>query len=334
MLNCAVYYEGATLGRNDGNPLYLTAYMKRMQYFCDVANNRNLNDSLLKYFPTISPLDPRAEESARIFMANHDPEGLRIDHLRPHGDLKPWGTYDVNFWVDWAEDALEGVLPYKVLDCPKPMVYWASDTHLGYKHRLETARKADYVYCAQKRAVEEFKRDGIKNPVWLPHAVEPLAYPRHNYASKTYDVCFVGHVNSENRMEALDRLFASFPNFYYGQKRFEKAAEIFGKSKIVFNIAMVDDINMRTFEAMATGSMLLTNWLPTIEELFEDEKHLVLYRNLDEMVEKAKYYLAHDAEREAIARAGCEEVLKNHTFKNRIDKVLSLIPKKQLTGVA
>jgi hypothetical protein len=203
---------------------------------------------------------------------------LWIDHLRPYGEVKTFGEHDLNIWVDWGEDGLKGLLPYEPFECPKPMAYWASDTHLGYDYRLSMAKKADWVFCAQKRAVEEMKRDGIANPVWLPHAVEPLAYPKFNFASKKYDVCFVGHVNSQNRIDALDRLFKEFPNFYYGQKRFEKAAEIYGQSKIVFNIAMLDDINMRTFEGMATGSLLLTNWLPTMEELFEDGKHCVLYR--------------------------------------------------------
>jgi spore maturation protein CgeB len=75
-------------------------------------------------------------------------------------------------------------------------------------------------------------------------------------------------VNSANREQALDRLFAEFPNFYYGQALFNDAARKFSESKVVFNISMLDDINMRTFEVLATGSFLLTNWIPTIEELF------------------------------------------------------------------
>lgn len=304
-----------------------------MQHYSDVENKRCLNERNLIYFPLISRLtgerkpDPLAEEAAKEFM-KLDPEGLRIDHLRPNGDVKPYGKYDLNLWVDWGEDALKGVLPYEPTNCPKPMAYWASDTHIqigntdSYPYRLSMAKKADFVFCAQKRAVEQMKSDGIENPIWLPHAVEPLAYPRFNFASKEYDVCFVGHINSGNRIDALDKLFKEIPNFWYGQRLFEQAAEIYGRSKIVFNISMTDDINMRTFEAMATGSFLLTNWIPTIEELFEDGKHLVLYRNEEEMIEKAKYYLEHEDEREKIAKAGCEEVLKNHTFKNRVMKIL------------
>lgn len=82
---------------------------------------------------------------------------------------------------------------------------------------------------------------------------------------------------------------------------------------------------MRVFETMSTGSFLLTNWIPTLSELFEDGKHLVTYKTLDEMVEKAKYYLEHDEEREKIAKAGYDEFISKHTYKHRIEKVHDMI---------
>lgn len=326
MIRIANYFE-SRLGRNDGNPLYVQACLKRMQYYGGVLRGLPADNALMGWFPNKS-LDPLAERSSKELLEKHG-EAIDIDHIYPTGDISPFGTYDLNIHVDWGEDGLKGILPYTPFETPKPMAYWASDTHIktadvdSYDYRLSVARKADFVFVAQKDAQERMKKDGIPNPIWLPHAVEPLAYPRLDLLDKKYDVCFVGHVNAMNRVEALDRLFAEFPNFYYGQQLFENAARKFSESKIVFNISMTDDINMRTFEAMATGSFLLTNWIPTIEELFEDGKHLVLYKSLDEMVDKAKYYLAHDEERERIAQSGYEEVMKHHTIQNRIDVILS-----------
>jgi glycosyltransferase involved in cell wall biosynthesis len=320
-------YE-ARLGRNDGNPLYVTAALKRIQYYVGIQAGLPPNQELAGWFADGQP-DPIAAAYAKEFWEK-EKQMLEVDHIYPTGDLSPFGKYDLNLWIDWGEDGLTGILPYKPIECPKPMLYWASDTHLGYDYRLAMAKKADWVFCAQKRAVEDMKRDGVANPIWLPHAVEPMAYPKFDLLTKRYDVCFVGHVNSQNREDALDRLFKEFPNFYYGQQLFENAARKFAESKIVFNISMLDDINMRTFETMATGSFLLTNWIPTIEEMFEDGKHLVLYRSLDEMVDKAKYYLAHDSEREKIAQAGYEEVMKNHTFVNRVQKMVETVREGQL----
>ena len=291
MLRYAIYYE-SRLGRNDGNPLYVWNEMKERQKTGD----------------------------------------LEIDHLAPHGDLQPFGKYDAHIWVDWGEDGLKGFLPYDPIYPPgRPLIYWASDTHLGYDYRLECAKKADVVFCAQREGVERMKADGVPHAQWLPHAVEPKAYFPFNYIVKKYDIAFVGHINSENRIDALDRMFREFPNFFYGQRLFEEAAQVYSNSKIVFNIAMDRDVNMRVFEALGTRSLLLTDDIPGIHDLFEDGKHLVLYRSLDEAVEKARYYMEHEDERARIAQAGYEEVMKNHTFKHRVNTIIE--ETKKVLGV-
>lgn len=327
MLRIANYHE-SRLGRNDGNPLYVTACLKRMQYYGGILAGLGANQDIYNRWWPYDAKDDHAEKAAKDLFEKHH-EVIEVDHLYPTGEIKAFGTYDLNMHVDWGEDAVASLLPYTPIELPHPMAYWASDTHIqtkdtdSYPHRLGVAKKADLVFCAQKRAVEQMKADGISNPIWLPHAVEPMAWPKTEIATKKYDVCFVGHVNNKLREDALDRLFSVFPNFYYGQALFEEAARKFCESKIVFNISMSDDINMRTFEAMATGSFLLTNWIPTIEELFEDGKHLVLYRSLDEMIDKATYYLAHDEEREKIAQVGYDEVMAKHKIQDRVNVILA-----------
>lgn len=334
MLRFANWYE-SRLGRNDGNPLYVQACMKRMQFYGDLVAGRPANGQLASWF-TDKRMDPRAEAAAKALWDKHH-ETLEIDHLYPTGEVQAFGTYDANLWVDWGEDGLTGVLPYTPMGCPKPMIYWASDTHIkgngidSYDYRLSMAKKADIVFVAQKAAVERMKADGVPDPIWLPHAVEPLAYPRFDLATKKHDVCFIGHVSSKNREEALDQLFREFPNFDYGQALFNDAAARIANSKIGFNISMTDDVNMRTFEVMATGTMLLTNWIPTIEELFKDGEHLVLYRSPEEMIEKVNYYLKHDDERERIAQAGYEEVIAKHTIQARIDVMINEFLKLKTT---
>jgi len=250
--------------------------------------------------------------------------GIEVTHLIPNGDISKFGKADLNIWVDWGEDALTNILNYTPFECPRPSAYVTSDTHLGYEYRLNKAKEFDYVFCNQKRAVEEFARDGISTEKlhFHMHAVEPKAYPNKPVAIKKYDIGFIGFVTFKKRAEMLDRMFKEFPNFFFGQRLFENAAEIFRKSKIVFNTAAVDDINMRIFETLATGSFLLTEWVETLPEQFENKKHLVWYKSMDEAVELAKYYFEHEKEREEIARAGMEEVLAKHTYRHRVIKVL------------
>lgn len=297
MKRVAIWYDNR-FGRNDGGPLY---------YFNQLKQRKD----------------------------------LEVFHLIPQGEVNEFGKFDYHFWIDWGEDGL----PWKEWYPPKDggkTIYVASDTHLGGKYRYDKAKHYDYVFFNQKQAVEEWnkwaKLVASRNlSSWLPHAVEPLAYP-HFEILKKWDLCFIGHMqerenyNGMTRIDTLDRMFKEFPNFYFGSRHpafpgknlFEDAAKKFCQSKIVFNISIGDDVNMRCFESMATGSFLLTNWLPTLDDLFEDGKHLVTYKTIDEAIEKAHYYLEHEDEREKIALAGMEEVLSKHTYAKRLDTIFSI----------
>lgn len=290
----ASYYgDIATCGRNDGGPLY------------------------------------HAECLRKLFGKDN------MTHIFPAGDLDRLGKFDLHWMTDWGEDALG----YEKFELPHPFVYITSDTHLGYDYRLSRAKRADWIFCNQLRAVDEFVRDGIPSDrcFWLPHAFDPLAYSpgifnlkKNDWDTeavpmKKYDVCFIGNLNDENRVLHLDRLFKEFPSFHWGNQRFHEAAERFNQSKIVFNVAARDDANMRLWEALGSRSFLLTNRIPTLDELFTDGVHLVTYRNHDEMIDKARYYLAHDEERDKIAQAGYEWVTQTGTYMHRVLEVLKRI---------
>lgn len=289
----AIYFENR-LGRNDGSPLYMLNLLKEMK-------------------------------------------DIEVVHLIPDGNYDLFGKFDLHLWIDWGEDGLTDILPYKVTlpehDKEHPLVYVASDTHLGYDYRLKMAKEADYVFVNQKPAQEQFKKAGVE-AIWMPHAVEPRAFPNAPQALKKYDVCFVGHLVSEERIQVLDAIFKAFPNFWFGSKlsryvmnngQQDDCADIFRKSKIVLNPPTKDDVNMRVFEALATQSFLLTKRVPGLKELFVDGKELVMYNDVDDAIEKAKYYLEHDSEREGIAKLGYEKVMKKHTYQHRLDKIFEVI---------
>lgn len=255
-------------------------------------------------------------------------------HLVPNGDWDNFGKFDWHIWVDWGEDALMNMLPYKPLTPPHPNIYVCSDAHIGYEYRLSRAREFDWVFCNQKRACEDFIRDGIPKErcMWLPHAAEQTAYPVKSIINK-YDVCFVGNVNNWKRVDFLDRMFKEFPNFFYGKRLFEEAAEIFSASKIVLNVAFSDDINMRVFETLSSKSFLLTDHVDSLGILFDSGVHLETYKSLDEAVDKAKYYISHDKEREMIAEAGHSKFMQKHTYTHRLKNVLKIVNQKEEVNV-
>lgn len=52
------------------------------------------------------------------------------------------------------------------------------------------------------------------------------------------------------------------------------------------------------------------------------------------MVDKARYYLTHDDEREKIAQAGYEEVLAKHKIQDRVSVILDQFIKSKETNHA
>lgn len=228
---------------------------------------------------------------------------------------------DLFLWVEsgvWFQ--LDGI---KSLSCPTAC--YLIDTHLHTDRHIEIAKEFDYVFIAQQEYIPRFKKAGIERVFWLPLACDPEIHGKKT-KEKLYDIGFVGSLTDPRRIDLLDRLKQSF-NVYYERCFLEQMAEVFSQSKIVFNNAIDNDLNMRVFEAMASGSMLLTDGAPGsgLTELFEDKKHLVVYRDEKELVELAEYYLHNDGERERIAKEGMDRVLANHTYEDRVHEMLSKI---------
>lgn len=83
--------------------------------------------------------------------------------------------------------------------------------------------------------------------------------------------------------------------------------------------------NMRLYEATGAGSCLLTDAMSNLQELFEPDVEVVTYKNAEECAEKVNYLLAHEAERDEIARAGQQRTLRDHSFDNRAARLDEII---------
>lgn len=106
----------------------------------------------------------------------------------------------------------------------------------------------------------------------------------------------------------------------------EALFSLLGSSRIVINVTRSDffgtetGVNLRIFEALAAGAFLLTDHVPEVAELFKAGEEIEIYRSSEELAEKVAYYLAHDEERERIARQGHQAFLDRHSWQQRIAK--------------
>ena len=81
-------------------------------------------------------------------------------------------------------------------------------------------------------------------------------------------------------------------------------------------------IPLRALDVMGCDGFLLANFQPGLAECFENEKELVMYQSIEEAVELASFYLAHEAEKQKIAQNGLERVEKDFRYEDRIEQMM------------
>ncbi len=243
-----------------------------------------------------------------------------VEHLLPEelGTVAP-GQFDVFVVID---DGFHYQWPKSL----RPAVWWAIDTHLDFSRTLERAWQSDVVFAAQKEGAERFRREGISGAAWLPLACDPNLHHPHA-VQKQFDLAFVGHELAGERTRLLALIREQFPNHFIGQCYRDQMAKTYSAAKLAFNRSVKNDLNMRVFEALACGSMLLTNDLSESgqAELFEVGTQLITYQSDEELLEKARYYLKHETQREQIAQAGLAHVRSAHTYRHRMQTLLATI---------
>ena len=172
-----------------------------------------------------------------------------------------------------------------------------------------------------------------------------------------YDIAFVGNTYGDHPLYAERRRLLALLSERYKVRveqgvYFRNMADVYASARVVFNRSACGDLNMRVFEAMCAGRPLVTDAVPGLLDLFEDCKHLFVYRNDDELsriatplneftwcerddgdCENCACYC--DCPESAdgillmelgwIGEAGREEVLAHHTYLHRVQTILQAV---------
>ncbi len=76
-------------------------------------------------------------------------------------------------------------------------------------------------------------------------------------------------------------------------------------------------VRPRTFNASVAGGFVISQMAIDLEKYYEIGKEIVSFKTTPELVRKVQYYLEHEDEREAIARAGYLRTIRDHTWEKR-----------------
>jgi GT2 family glycosyltransferase/2-polyprenyl-3-methyl-5-hydroxy-6-metoxy-1,4-benzoquinol methylase len=242
---------------------------------------------------------------------------VEVEHFLPSEIHRvPRKGFDLYLNID---DSFEYRLPTDL----RPCAWWAIDTHINCEWYFVKSQDFDFVFTAQRDGSHRLRKAGISSASWLPLACDPEIH-RPYQMDKTFDFCFIGHLFAGPRTDLVQLLQQRFPSHFVGERYFEEMAKTYSASRVIFNRSIRNDINMRVFEALACGSLLMTNDLSENgqADLFRDGVHLATYQDAEELVDKISFYLNHEGKRERIAAAGRAQVLAKNTYRHRMEWLL------------
>lgn len=247
--------------------------------------------------------------------------GHDVTHVLPEKINDIHGGYDLYVKVDDGQKVTQWNPELH------PSAYFCIDTHIETDWRIQLAKdgKFDSVSVVHSDGLKlDWGRDDV---YWNPVGADPNIHyvgPR----AKKYAGCFIGNFHNNlagPRVDALDAFFkACAPEpIFFGNRIFHEVSEKYAESKLVFNRSINGDANMRVFEAMCSGSCLVTDRVPDLHRLgLVEGVHFAGYDTPAGAAAAAEALLKDEARRERIAAAGREFVLKNHLYAHRAQLLL------------
>ena len=236
------------------------------------------------------------------------------------------------------------------------LVYASGTSPIVFSRPIEraAARLYDLVLVNDYYHGIQWLELGAKRMECLPTAAcdpdfhHPYTLSAEERAVYACDVAFVGtlvpdHLYSR-RVRALEALRgfdlgiwsvhdvpASLRPYVRGRALGETMLHILSATKICFNTHgdfVYYGGNMRLFEVAGAGICQVTDDLPGTRLWFPDidgQPTIITYKDEADLQEKVAYYLAHDAERHAIARRAQAYVYAEHTYDRRVERFEELI---------
>jgi len=191
----------------------------------------------------------------------------------------------------------------------------------------------DYVFVFHPGFERYFAKYGHSRIFLLPHAVPAAAYAVDVDTERIDDIAWVGSVHGDlyrTRRRLLSLLSACYKmNDWQRSYPENEIHDVYRRAKVAVNIGRDDypqDANLRCFEVMASGAVLLTS-LPTELELigFKNGVHFMGYSNERELFQLVDGLLADEARRRQITAAARTTVMRDHTYDARAQAILRVI---------
>lgn len=251
--------------------------------------------------------------------------GHEVTHITPDCITSVEGGYDLYIKCD---DGLQGCGWNPALH---PSAYVVIDTHIeaDWRVKMATEGQFDLVTVAQHGGLKlPWTNKVIYNPLGCDQKVHYAGFQ-----DKKYDGCFIGNFHnglSGPRIEMLDSFFKACPGpIFYGSRGPSEFPKVYAESKIVFNRSINGDLNMRVFEALCSGSCLVTDKVQDLDRVgLVDGVHFAGYTDKESLERVVSDLLADNFKRDRISANG-RAVSHEHTYAERMKVLIDALNLKE-----
>lgn len=234
----------------------------------------------------------------------------------------------------------------------------AYDRDFAYLHAYDHVLYHSPAYSRDLGMAEKLRYCGAKNiDFWPLASFDALCDPSKTEGDillnrRDIDVIFIGamHVNKMPLLAHVKKMLGSKfklhglvnlkKNVYFNLRfgfpgwvtpvDFKHYVPLYQRAKIGINVHNRGDYTIgsyRLFDLPANGVMQISDGGEYLSEYFSTGDEVIGYRNADELIDRIKYYLAHDDERERIALNGFRRVKRDYTIARQLEKAAALICK-------
>lgn len=209
----------------------------------------------------------------------------------------------------------------------------------------------DYFSTSDLHGEMKYREIDLPNAIYFPFGCNEQVFQRLDIPKK-YDVSFVGGWHP-HRQWLLDRIVKEGISVEVLGHRWPKGeidqttmVHLFNESRINLNLSNssswdirylvssprallnrlrskknIEQMKARIFEVNGCGAFQLSYYVEGLSNCYEIDREMSVYADADDLIEKIKFYLAHETLRESIAAAAYQRTLQDHTFTQRFQYV-------------
>jgi len=222
------------------------------------------------------------------------------------------------------------------IKCPAKIGWWQCDYRKPSDLEiLQFETDLAHIFLPMHNYHDEYELEYEVPVTFMPqHGLESPKQTTGRYIPETS--VFIGNVANNPYHHNREQILAEIRDIMSvriigGEKNTIDQGYIYGKVPFSINITLPNmaGCSNRLYNILASGGLCVTTWFEGIERLFENNKHLIWFKEVSELKDIIPQLLVNEYKMHMIRNAGNELYRQKHTAQHRIANMFSILEGKE-----